>query len=310
MSAYNDKRRDIKRAYRKKALQTNMSQISDSVDATPLPIHSYSTTTTQESQVVRPAQDPRTYGRVVRPAVEHLDFARAIDSARYPWHLAPKADSANVIARTSYDFSAASADVADNEYYDVLVLNIADSSNTETPGPGGIGTGGSGTAAGDRGLTPTQNAVTENIPAGAETGIGNPEHPGGGGATTAGVAGTTRIAAPGEIYRIRSFGHSEVTTANFSVAPTINTANPVIYQIWVDSVLFMEWSNFQFASVTPQSSQWAFEQPITVTQQIVFRVINQTGQAADTGDMEVAFSGWSEQLSGYEDVSYQQLENT
>ena len=308
MSAYNDKRRDMKRAYRKKALQTNMSQISDTVDATPLPIHSYTTQTTQESQVVRPAQDAKTYDRPVRPAVEHLDFARAIDSARYPWHLAPKADSANVIARSSTSF--ATTNVADNEYYDVLVLNVADSSNTETPGPGSIGTGGSGTAAGDRGLTPTQDAVTENIPAGAETGIGNPEHPGGGGATVAGVAGTTRIAAPGEIYRIRSFGHSEVTTANFSVAPTIAAASPVIYQIWVDSVLFMEWSNFQFAAVTPQSSQWDFEQPLTVTQQIVFRIINQTGQTANQSDIEVSFVGWSEQLTGYEDVSYQQLENS
>ena len=72
----------------------------------------------------------------------------------------------------------------------------------------------------------------------------------------------------------------------------------------------MEWSNFQFAAVTPQSSQWDFEQPLTVTQQIVFRIINQTGQTANQSDIEVSFVGWSEQLTGYEDVSYQQLENS
>jgi len=308
MSAYNDRRRDIKRAYRKKSLQTNMSQISDSVDATPLPLHTYSTANTQEEQVVRPAQDPRTYKRVVRPAVEHLDFARVIDNARYPWHLSPKGDSANVIARAVTQF--ATSNVADNQYLDVLVLNVADTSNTETPGPAGIGTSGSGTAAGDRGIIPSQDAITENLPQGVGTGIGNPEHPGGGGASTAGLSGTVRIAGASELYRIRSFGHSEVTTANFSVAPTIAVATPVIYQIWVDSVLFMEWSNFQFAAVTPQVNQWDFEQPITVTQQIVLRIINQTGQTANTGEIEVAFVGWSEQLTGYEDVSYQQLENS
>lgn len=300
MSAYNDRRRNLKRAYRKKALQTNMSQISESVDATPLPIHSYSTPTTQESQVVRPAQDPRTYSREIRPAVEQLDFARQLDGSRYPWHLAPKADSANVITRTSYDFSV--SNLADNNYVDILVLNIADTAGSQ-------GTGTTGTAAADRGAAPTQTTESVNIPAGAETGIGNPEHPGGGGASVAGVSGTIRKAGTGEIYRMQTFGHSEVTNSNISGSNPINTANPIIYQIWVDGELFMEWSNFQWSAVTPQQSQWKFQQPLTVTQQLVFRIINHSSATLNTGDVEAVFSGWSEQLSGYVDVAYQQLEN-
>ena len=69
----------------------------------------------------------------------------------------------------------------------------------------------------------------------------------------------------------------------------------------------MEWQNFQWSAVTPLESQWQFSQPLTVTEQIVFRIINQTGQDADKGDIEVCFNGWSEQFSGYTDVSYNQL---
>ena len=308
MSAYNDRRRDLKRPYRKKALQNNMSQVSNSVDSTPLPQHSYSTQTHQQTSPVRKGIDPHTYHRDVRPSVERLDFARQIDMARYPWHLSPKADSANVIARSSTNF--ATTNVTDNQYLDVLVLNVSDTSNSEAPGPAGIGDGGTGTASGDRGAIPSQNADNTADPTGATTGGSNLEYPGEGGSTATGVSGTIRIAGPGEIYRIESFGHSEITTSNFSVAPTINAANPVIYQIWVDGQLLMEWSNFQFAPVTPQSSQWHFSQPLSVTQQIVFRIINQTGQTADQNEVEFSFVGWSEQLSGYEDVSHQQLENS
>ena len=136
MSAFNDNRRDIKRAYRKKAFQTNMSLVRKSVDDQPPPAHSYSTPSHQETTPMRKGIDPHTYDVDVRPAVEHLDFARMLDSARYPWHLVPKGDSANVISRAKYDFSTATGtNIANNEYMDVLVLNVADSvgSNTTTP---------------------------------------------------------------------------------------------------------------------------------------------------------------------------------
>jgi len=58
MSAYNDRRRDVKRAYRKKAFQSNMSQISSSAQATPLPEHSYSTESHVQTTPVRVGLDP------------------------------------------------------------------------------------------------------------------------------------------------------------------------------------------------------------------------------------------------------------
>jgi len=302
MSAYNDKRRDVKRAYRKKAFQSNMSQISSSAQATPLPEHSYSTQSHVQTTPVRAGLDPHTYRRDVRPAIESLDFARKLDYSRYPWNLVAKPDSANVIAREKIDFTT--TNVTDNQYYDVLVLNIADTTGSETPGPAGVGT-----AAGDRGVVPTQDAVAAATATGAEAGAGNPDFPSKSGFATVGVSGTVRQAGPGEIYRIQSFGHSDISNSNISGSNPIDASNPIIYQIWVDGMLLMEWQNFQFAAVTPPVDQWQFLQPLTVTQQIVFRIINKTSDTLDTGEVEFCFVGWSEQLSGYEDVTHTQLEH-
>jgi hypothetical protein len=302
MSAFNDNRRDIKRAYRKKAFQTDMSLVRKSVEDQPLPAHSYSTPSHQQTTPVRKGIDPHTYGVDVRPAVEHLDFARMLDSARYPWHLVPKGDSANVIARGKYNFdpAAGGAPIGDANYMDVLVLNVAElsGSNTQAPTP---------TPA-----TPPRPAVTDITTTGGgstSTGTGNPNFPGQGGNTISGTVGSISIGSAGEVYRIQSFGHSQISTSNQSVAGAFTEADPLTYQIWVDGTLFMEWNNFQWSPVTPLESQWHFTQPLTVTKQIVLRVINNTGQGLDLGDMETCFTGWSEQLSGYVDVAYQQLEN-
>jgi len=305
MSAFNDKRRDIKRAYRKKAFQSDMSLVRKSVEDQPPPPHSYSTPSHQQTAPMRKGIDPHTYEVDVRPAVEHLDFARMLDSARYPWHLVPKGDSANVIARAKYNFDAATggANIADNQYMDVLVLNVANTtgSNTTTP------TLSSATTT----LIPAPASKTVMTTGGGstETGTGNPNFPGQGGNTISGVTGTVNIGAPGEVYRIQSFGHSQISTSNQTVAGGFTDADPLTYQIWIDGTLFMEWNNFQWSPVTPLESQWHFTQPLTVTKQIVLRVINKTGEDLTTGDMESSFNGWSEQLSGYVDVAYQQLEN-
>ena len=65
----NENIRDLKRPYRKKALQSGYSQAADGVDAYPPPISSVSTTTTQQTQVVRPGIDPATYKMDVRTGV-------------------------------------------------------------------------------------------------------------------------------------------------------------------------------------------------------------------------------------------------
>jgi hypothetical protein len=299
MSAYNDKRRDIKRAYRKKAFQSDMSLVRNTVEDRPLPEHSYSTPSHEQTSPIRQGIDPHTYITDVRPAVEHLDFARMVDSARFPWHLAPKGDSANVISREAYDFSATGNDIADNEYMDVLVLNVTNISGSNTSAP----------ASSSGAPAPRPASLQVNTADGTRTGTGNPAHPNKGGNSFAGLSGTVTLGSPGEVYRISSFGHSEVSQANQGTGGGFTSTDPLRYQIWVDGSLFMEWQNFQWSPVTPLQSQWHFTQPITVTEQIVLRIINETGQTLDVGEIEACFNGWSEQLSGYVDVAYQQLEN-
>ena len=320
MSAYNDKRRDLKRPYRKKALQSGMSQIAATVQSHPLPQHTYSTSTHQETAPFRKGIDARTYDRNVRPAVESLEKANVIDSARYPWHLVLKADSGNVIGRTKWNWaSGANGNLSDGSYVDILTINVADVAGTSaTYTAGGTSTGGK--AKGDRGPSPLSPPQTKGQATGTETpSTGNPRFPGtGAGMGQVGVSGTVRVASPGEYYKIASFGHSTISTSNFSTSTSVLTAaNPIVYQIWVDGSLFMEWSNFQWASVTPKVDQWHFDQPIGVARQIVFRVVNQTGQTIDQGsssgtvgpDLEVCFTGWAENVSSVTDIGHTQLEN-
>mgnify|MGYP003645059541 CR=1 FL=1 len=304
MSAYNDKRRNLKRPYRKKALQTGMSQISSTVESHPLPEHSYSTSTHQQTEPFRKGIDARTYERDVRPAVESLEKANVIDSARYPWHLVPKADSGNVIARTKFSF--ADTNIDDKFYMDLLVLNVADVGGSNISTPTALPDGRYNRAPAPQ--SPGQNTGSP----GTETPSGtNPRFPNtGDGRSVAGVAaGTVTVASPGEYYKISSFGHSNVGATNLSGATAPAAATPVVYQIWVDGNMFMEWQNFQWSAVTPKQDQWHFDQPIGVARQIVFRVINQTGQNLDAGDCEVCFSGWSENVSSVTDIGHTQLEN-
>jgi hypothetical protein len=119
----------------------------------------------------------------VRPAVEHLDFARAVDTARFPWHLYPKGDSANVISRAKYDFSvnnieganAAGPPPTTEQYADVLVLNVADVSGSNSPSPASI-----------PGPVPSPANLTKRFADGSQTGTGNPSFPNQGGNTITG----------------------------------------------------------------------------------------------------------------------------
>lgn len=307
MSAYNDKRRDLKRPYRKKAFQTGMSQVSKTVDNYPLPPSSYSTQTHLQTSPVRKGVDPRTYQRDIRPSVESLEIARTIDMARYPWNLVPKPDSANVISRARVDFTL--VPVLDDEFLDVLVLNVANVTGAQpvTPTAGGAGLA-------DRGQSPDEATIATGEPSGAVTpagaAAGDSRFPGQAGRDAAGIAGTLTIAAPGDVYMIQSFGHSDITNANLAAGGPISNANPIIYQIWVDGKMMMEWQNFQFAAVTPPRDQWRFLQPLSVTKQIVLRIINHTADDITLGEFESCFVGWGEQRSNYEDISHQQLENT
>ena len=288
MSSYWEKQRDLKRPYRKKALQSNMSQVRDTADSNPPPSHSYNTDTHKKTQPVRPGIDAHTYGGPVRSAVENLEFAMMLDQARYPWHLSPKGDSANVIQRASVTLS-----LADDDWQDVLVLNVDGSSGTDGAGTGDILTGDGA------GFPELQSDTIASVGDSSTTN----DFPGASGSSSTGVTGTVQRTQPNQIFRISSFGHTEAT---YHASPS---ANPVTYELWVDGNLFMSWQNYQWAPVSPQSEQWQFKQPITVTEQIVFRIVNQAaGTLTDT--ITACFSGWSETLDGYQDITYQQLEQT
>ena len=143
MGSVNDNIRNVKRAYRKKAFQTGYSVAGDSVEATPVPQHTYSTTTTQQTAVVRPGLDARTYlrgdGKDGPQAVYSAGTDKVLDLARYPWSLIPKGDSSNVIQRQLLQFitnaggpsTATGLVLQDNEFVDALVINV-----TETNIPG------------------------------------------------------------------------------------------------------------------------------------------------------------------------------
>lgn len=302
MASYNDKQRDIKRRYRKDAFQTGYDQAGDSVDATPLPFHSYSTETHTQTQPVRPGIDPRTYQRDVRPAVESLESLRPLNQANYPWHLVPLGDAANVIQRQRVDLSTLTGGgLLEGYWVDAIVLNVSFASGSDTwvggsPEPVAITT---------LPISHIPSLFSETTNAIDTREASEMRFPTGSGSTFTPGAGVTAVATPASIleyYKIRSFGHTEPDGAS-------DPTSSLQYQIWIDGVLFMTWTGFQWSAVTPLRDQWFFEQPLTVERQIVLRVINPTGSGATaTGNLEGAFVGWSEQMTGYFDVSHQQLQ--
>jgi hypothetical protein len=299
---YNDRQRDVKRRYRKDAFQTGYDQAGDSVDATPLPYHSYSTETHTATQPARPGIDPRTYQRDVRPAVESLESLRPLNQANYPWHLVPLGDAANVIQRQRVDLSSLTGGgLLEGFWVDAIVLNVSFSSGSDTwvggsPEPVAIST---------LPISHIPTLFSETTNAIDTRQASEMRFPTGSGSTFTPGAGVTAVATPASIleyYKIRSFGHTEPDGAS-------DPTSSLQYQIWIDGVLFMTWTGFQWSAVTPQRDQWFFEQPLTVERQIILRVINPTGSGASaTGNIEAAFVGWSEQMTGYFDVSHQQLQ--
>jgi hypothetical protein len=287
MSNYWEKQRDLKRPYRKKALQSGMSQIRVSADSNPPPTHSYDTDTHKKTQPVRPGLDPHTYGTEIRSAIENLEFAMVLDQARYPWHLSPKGDSANVIQRSSSTLT-----LGNNEYVDILVLNVDGTTNSQTPTDP------------ISGMNPPSLPLDTILSAGDSSTTN--DFPGAAGSSATGITGTVQRTQTNQIFKISSFGHTEATYHTSDAS-----GNPITYEIWVDGKLFMSWQNYQWAPVSPQAEQWQFKQPITVTQQIVFRIVNQSANGLDLTDVITAcFSGWSETLDGYQDITHQQLEQT
>lgn len=316
MGSVNDNIRNVKRAYRKKAFQTGYSVAGDSVEATPVPQHTYSTTTTQQTSVVRPGLDARTYlrgdGKDGPQAVYSAGTDKVLDLARYPWSLIPKGDSSNVIQRQLIQFAAADSAttvlLADNEFVDALVINV-----TETNIPGSQFWSGAGTADAFPIGQPIANIappvlprVAANfVPTGTAATGENTRFPLQGGLTQAGVAGTSQLGSDNEYYKISKFGHALVPRPAGAAADKL--ANPIRYQIWIDGSLAISWSDFQWGQ-TNFSDLWQFESPLVVEQQIVFRIINESGDTIATGaEADAVFVGWTEQYYGYFDTTSQAI---
>jgi hypothetical protein len=299
----NDDIRKLKRPYRKKAYQTGYSQKGEAMSSPPMPQHTYITETHDQTTPVRPGLDPRTYDRDVRPSAEGVDIARAINFANYPWHLVPKPESANLIQRRKYDFSAANFDLADDEYIDLIVLNASNVYGSDSWADEGQILGGADTGvfvpaptaftAGTAPPAPKLRSITQTgpIPSRAST---SRFPTGSGSGAVAGIAtgSTSTTVSQGDFYVVGSFGHSEAPTSTAGIT----------YQIWVDNRLFLEWSDFQWSPVTPKTDQWKFDQPVLVAKQVVFRVVNRTGAGISTNTMEACFAGWSESKDAWVDI--------
>ena len=320
--SYGEDIRDVKRPYRKKAFQTGYSQKGAAVSSTPLPQHTYSTATTQQTEAQRPGVDPHTFRRAVRPTPESLDGGTAIAGAFYPWHTSPKPESANLVQRQKVDLQA--LPLPDDNYLDAVVINVSDGAVGTTtwdatgPQPTPLLPDGSGgflkppapQIAQNVGIiTNTPGAPSSTTQAKTVSASTNPTSPQATGGTTftpQGLGGgtTNAVITPGsnqEIYRVSTFGHSETAAGTPGVT----------YQIWVDGALFMEWLDYQWSPITPRAYQWFFDNPVVVQQQIVYRVINNTGAPINApGEVaEAAFAGWTEQRFGYNDVGYTQIQS-
>ena len=280
------------------SLQTGYSQAGDNVEPNPLPYSQLNRPGhTQESNVIREGLDPTMFDRKTQTPVSLGNQETSLFTSVYPWFLVPRPTSANIIQRQRFDF--ATTNMPTNSYLDMCVLNVTRAEGTvasttpvsiaTTPAPA--------PTIPANNITLNPEPVNPNINSQA----GTPEFPipGGAGSTVAGTIGTYTPASIGEFYKIASFGHAEAPTATAGIT----------YQIWVDSILLMEWSDFQWSPVTPKRDMWNFDVPIFVEKQIVLRIINETGGDITTGTMEACFAGWSEQKMGFLETDKVQIQN-
>lgn len=310
-----EKIRDLKRPYRKKAFQSGYSQKGNAVQSNPPPISSYSTVSTAATSVVRAGIDPQTFRRPVRATPQAGLEGIPIDYSNYPWHMVSKGNSANLIQRQrilfttldTYDSAGVlvTANSFDNNaYVDMVVINVADVDGDDT-WRDSLGNGILDEVIARDDYTAAQ---APQIPSQTYTGMKATTNsavsrfPMGSGSTTTSVGGTIAVGGTGELYVVGSFGHSEPSAASI---PT----SGMYYELWVDGSLFLQWSDFQWAPTSPKTDMWDFDVPISVEKQIVFRVINRTGVAITTGNMDACFAGWTETLDGYDDTSRAKLQS-
>ena len=280
------------------ALQTGYAQTGDNIEPTPLPYSELNRPGhSAPAKVIREGLDPTIYNRLTQAPVSLGNQESVLFTSVYPWHLVPRPTSANIIQRQSFNF--ATTNFPNQSYLDMCVLNVTRAEGTvASTTPVSIATvPAPAPTIPSNNLTNNPEPVSSNL--NQQAGTPSFPIPGGSGTTVAGTVGTYTPASIGEFYKIASFGHAEVPTATAGIT----------YQIWVDSVLLMEWADFQWSPVTPKIDQWKFDVPIFVEKQIVFRVINNTGVDVTTGTMEACFAGWSEQKMGFLETDKVQIQN-
>jgi len=317
MGSVNDNIRDVKRAYRKKSFQSGYAVAGDSVEATPVPQHTYATVTHQPTSVVRPGIDARTYlrgdGKDGPQAVFSAGTDKVLDLARYPWSLIPKGDSSNVIQRQLIQFAAADSSttvlLSDNEFVDALVINVTETNVAGTQFWSAAGSNASfpiGQPLATVAPPQIPTIIDSFVPTGTSSTTGeNLRFPIGAGISQAGVAGTSRPGSDNEYYKINKFGHALVPRPAGAGADKLS--NPITYQLWIDGGLTLSWSDFQWGQ-TNFGDLWNFEAPLVVEKQIVFRIINQSGAVITAGaEADAVFVGWTEQYFGYFDTAAQAL---
>ena len=120
--------RDIKQPYRNKGFQTPYSMAGDSVDPNPPPPSSYSTTTHVSTSAHREGLTSPVQQRPVRSRFGDRSALMRYNNLITPWHLYPKADSANIIERQIKDTGT----VLNGATADIFAVYLTDSGLSQT----------------------------------------------------------------------------------------------------------------------------------------------------------------------------------
>ena len=120
--------RNLKQPYRNKGFQTPYSLVGDAVDPNPPPPSSYSTTTHVATSAHREGLTSPVQQRPVRSRFGDRSALMRYNNLITPWHLYPKADSANIIDRQKKNTGT----VLDGASADIFAVYLTDSGASQT----------------------------------------------------------------------------------------------------------------------------------------------------------------------------------
>jgi|TARA_R110000751_G_scaffold115319_1_gene214714 hypothetical protein len=120
--------RNLKQPYRNKGFQIPYSLAGDAVDPNPPPPSSYSTTTHVATSAHREGLTSPVQQRPVRSRFGDRSALMRYNNLITPWHLYPKADSANIIERQK----KSTGTVIDGAASDIFAVYLTDSGASAT----------------------------------------------------------------------------------------------------------------------------------------------------------------------------------